>query len=105
MTSRRDIILIFADLGHRRSRRHCGSRAIMAPGGGDKPARDCGRLVRSQSLDVISFYRAKRGAERPQVSDRSARRVGKSLAVELPQVEFVGAHRAPEDGTKASERA
>ena len=41
----------------------------------------------------------------PQVSDRSARRVGKSLAVELPQVEFVGAHRAPEDGTKASERS
>ena len=29
-------------------------------------------------------YCAKRGAERPQVSDRSARRGGKSLAVELP---------------------
>ena len=28
-----------------------------------------------------------------------------SLAVELPEVEFAGAHRAPEDGTKASERS
>lgn len=48
---------------------------------------------------------AKRGAERPQVSDRSARRGGKSLAVELPQVEFAGALCAPEDGTKPSERS
>ena len=46
----------------------------------DEPARVCGRLVRSQSLDLIPFYRA----ERPQVSDRNARRGGKSLAVELP---------------------
>ena len=30
---------------------------------------------------------------------------GKSLAVELPEVEFGGAPRAPEDGTKASERS
>jgi hypothetical protein len=91
---------------------------------GVKPARVCGRLVRSQSLDRFSIIgrggseatgrgqtsrrltaslhcpsntdsvqscccpshtdRRSRGAERPQVSDRSARRGGKSLAVELP---------------------
>ena len=32
-------------------------------------------------------------------------RGGNSLAVELPEVEFEGAHRAPEDGTKARERS
>ena len=50
-----------------------GSWAIMAPGAvGDKPVRDCGRLVRSQSLDLIPFLCAKRCAERPRVSDQSA---------------------------------
>ena len=33
------------------------------------------------------------------------RRVGNSLTAELAGVEFGGAHRAPEDGTKASERS
>ena len=28
------IMLMYADSGHRRSLWHCGSRAIMAPGGG-----------------------------------------------------------------------
>ena len=39
--------------------------------GGDKPARDCGRLVRSQSLDLIPFM-------------RDVRRGMKSFAVGLP---------------------
>ena len=38
---------------------------------GDKPARDCGRLVRSQSLDLIPFM-------------RDVRREMKSFAVGLP---------------------
>lgn len=38
---------------------------------GDKPARVCGRLVRSQSLDLIPFM-------------RDVRRGMKSFAVELP---------------------
>ena len=36
---------------------------------------------------------------------RAPWRGGKSLAVELPQVEFAGALCVPEDGTKASERS
>ena len=32
-------------------------------------------------------------------------RGGKSLAEELPGVEFAGARQCPEDGTKASERS
>ena len=35
-------------------------------------------------LTLFSFIARSAGAERPQVSDRSARRGGKSLAVELP---------------------
>lgn len=37
---------------------------------------------------TISVTLRRAGAERPQVSDRSAGRVGKSLAVELARVEF-----------------
>ena len=64
-------------------------------------------LTENGFMDCADSWQGRphRGAERPQVSDWSARRVGKSLAVELPQVEFVGALRAPEDGTKASERS
>ena len=50
---------------------------------GDKPARVCGRLA-GHSLLTLFLLCAKRGAGRPQVSVRSARRGGKSLAVELP---------------------
>ena len=59
---------------------------------GDKPARVCGRLVRSQSLDLIPFM-------------RDVRRGMKSFAVELPYVEFGVALCVLEGVTKASERS
>ena len=66
------IMLILADSGQCRSRWHNGSRAIMALGAvGDKPARVCGRLG-GHSLLTLFYLCAKRGAERPQVSDQSA---------------------------------
>ena len=36
------IMLMYADSGHRRSRRHCGSRAVMAPRGGGGLTGGCG---------------------------------------------------------------
>ena len=78
----------------------------MAPGGvGDKPARVCGRLVRSQSLDLISFN-ARSAPRNGRESVTGALWRGRnSLAVELAYVEFEGAHCAPEDGNKPSERS
>ena len=99
-------MLIFADSGQGRSRRYNASRAFIALGGrGDEPARVCGRLARAQSLDLISFNaRSAARNDRESVTEEPWRG-GNSLAVELPEVEFGGAHRAPEDGTKASERS
>ena len=65
---------------------------MMAPeGGGEVTCTACWRLwskrsERNSRLLAVTLFPlcAKRGAERPQVSDRSALRIGKSLAVELP---------------------
>ena len=65
---------------------------MMAPGGGGGLTCTASwrlwskRSERNNRLLAVTFFLicAKRGAERPQVSDRSARRGGKSLAVELP---------------------
>jgi len=72
---------------------------------GDKPARVCGRLVRSQSLDLISFNARSAARNGREFLTRALLRGGKNLAVELPQVEFGGALCAPEDETKLTERS
>ena len=89
--------------------RHSGSRAIVAPVGrwGTDLHGELAFVEGAQhpeqptaGRDLIPLYARSAARNGRKSLTRAPWRGGKSLAVELPGVEFGGAHRAPEDGTK-----
>ena len=63
-------------------------------------------VLPSIEVPPLAYGTGEAGARNGRESVTGAPRRGRnSLAVELPEVKFVGAHRAPEDGTTVSERS